>query len=226
MPVFCTVLQELPNKCVFRLSASRCGTTSRLQASAKLMPNSRLRPEIYVFQHVNAVLGKSCLSHAFHASPKLNATVFGAVRSLNSIFWQLLQTAFHGLHAMPIAKRFTAGQLLVNLGLQSSCKISSPITSVQSCRTFRRKMRDSVFKTKQQTSNSSTAHANSNIKSLCNYIRRYSKKCRTQTKRNNQKRRTQRKQLRPISWTQAKRNKIHQKKLQNHHFGLHLQCVE
>ena len=47
------------------------------------MPNSRLRPEIYVFQHVNAVLGKSCLSHAFHASPKLNATVFGAVRSLN-----------------------------------------------------------------------------------------------------------------------------------------------
>ena len=77
-----------------------------IQASAKLMPNSRLRPEIYVFQHVNAVLGKSCLSHAFHASPKLNATVFGAVRSLNSIFWQLLQTAFHGLHAMPIAKRF------------------------------------------------------------------------------------------------------------------------
>ena len=71
---------------------------------------------------------------------------------------------------------------------------------------------DSVFKTKQQTSNSSTAHANSNIKSLCNCIRRYSKKCRTQTKRNNQKRRTQRKQLRPISWTQAKRNKIHQKK--------------
>ena len=77
-----------------------------VQASAKLMPNSRLRPEIYVFQHVNAVLGKSCLSHAFHASPKQNATVFGAVRSLNSIFWQLLQTAFHGLHAMPIAKRF------------------------------------------------------------------------------------------------------------------------